>query len=100
VEEISVESASTQMVDTVGDASPVAGRPTFGPLVVEEEDGCVVVRDIIGAVYGAGVSFAEAREDFESALHDHLRFLRERQPELDHRLRLQLAALERIFPGR
>lgn len=75
--------------------------PPVGGLVLEVDDqGTYVVRDLLGAVYGAGATPQEARAEFEAALDDHLRFLRERFDELHPRLQKQLAALERLFPGR
>jgi hypothetical protein len=76
-------------------------RPTSGPIVLElDEDGVFVLRDITGAVYGAGPSASEARAEFDAALDDHLAFLREHMDQLSAQLRLQLSALQKLFPGR
>ena len=75
-------------------------QPTHSALTVEQDDdGQYVIADILGAVYGVGASVEEAKEDFNVALRDHLRFLREHLAELSEGLRDQLVALQKLFPG-
>lgn len=82
-------------------AHGVPERPQAGPIVVEVDgSGLTIVRDVLGAVYGSGGTWAEAQNDFYVALDDHLAFLRENSPGLHPRLLEQLGALQRIFPGR
>jgi len=81
-------------------ASMTAQPLTAATVMMIDEEGCVVVADVIGAVYGAGASESEARSDFEVALDDHLRFLRARSDKLRPRLVRQLSVLERLFPDR
>lgn len=87
--------------DYVSRSSRDAGRPTYQAIVIEQdEDGCVIASDLLGAVYGAGPSEGEALAHFDRALDDHLAFLRAHIDELHPRLERQLAGLQRLFPGR
>ncbi len=102
VPEFVVEQEPTAPIELkAGSTDQVADRPPVGAIVAEVgEEGTYVVRDLLGAVYGAGATPQEARAEFEAALDDHLRSLRERYDELHPRLQAQLALLEKLFPGR
>lgn len=94
----------TDLFDALRDAAERVvreARPSAGPTAVEvDEQGCFVVQDITGAVYGSGVSREEAFAAFYDALEDRLAFLRENAPALHPRLTRELRILQKLFPGR
>jgi predicted RNase H-like HicB family nuclease len=103
IESIELRAAATEMEIAlfVSVQAAAAHKPTYGPVVLEQDaEGTYVFRDIVGAVYGAGGTPDEARAEFEAALGDHLRFLRQNLEAVDERLRRELAVLEKLFPGR
>jgi hypothetical protein len=82
-------------------SSTPARRPPRGPITLDrDEQGCVIVSDLYGAVYGFGASEAEALHDFYRALDDHFSYLRAHLHELHPRLERQLVELQRLFPDR
>jgi len=97
---MSTVSSTCDVLLRLHSASMTAQPLTAATVMMIDEEGCVVVADVIGAVYGAGASESEARSDFEVALDDHLRFLRARSDKLRPRLVRQLSVLERLFPDR
>jgi hypothetical protein len=83
------------------EAAATSAEPAPTLLFFEvDPEGTHLVRDALGAVYGAGSSFDEARAEYDAALDDHLRLLRARRDALSGKLRRQLEALEELFPGR
>lgn len=82
-------------------AANQTARPTFGPLSAESsEDGQVIVRDVADVLYGLGETYEQAREDYLSALDEHLNFLRSRELILGPKMRRELELLTRLFPDR
>jgi hypothetical protein len=75
--------------------------PTPSPIsVIVDADGQFVAEDRLGAVYGIGPTPQAAVSDLYAALDRRLALLRAHRPELHPGLRRELAALERLFPGR
>lgn len=101
VEELPRDQGHTEVEGlTFAEASYMRQRPSSGPLTATRvEDDCIV-SDLLGAVYGAGASYDEARANYMDALDAHLVFLRAREGVLHPRLRRELEVLTRLFPGR
>jgi hypothetical protein len=99
---LSIDQAATEHEPWRPDASPVSESARItGPIVLDfDEDTTYIVRDLIGAVYGAGNTQAEAEAEFYAALDDHLSFLRANEGSLNPRLLRQFAVLQKLFPDR